>query len=121
CSDSLARTFDAWHGRRGGALACYNLESVNAPTDKYNVSEIAKKGEDAQGARARLAKHVLLHLGAGDEEAAAGAAEASADPRFLDDIVEGLVDDGSFALARLPDRRATEADLEPSLLGPAFQ
>lgn len=78
------------------------------------------RGEEATAARAKLARSLLLAIGATEEVAAAGAEEAASDQPFLDDIVASLVDDGVVSLARLPDRRATELDLDPAVLGPAF-
>lgn len=78
------------------------------------------KGEEARTARSKLARTLLVALGANDEVATAGAAEASEDGQFLDDIVTSLVDDGVVSLARLPDRRASEQDLDRAILGPAF-
>ncbi len=77
-------------------------------------------GEEARTARAKLARSLLLAVGATEEVAKAGSDDAADDAHFLDDIVSSLVDDGVVALARLADRRASEADLDRSLLGPAF-
>jgi hypothetical protein len=90
-----------------------------ADTQKYGPPRTGK-GEEAHAARSRLARHLLTALGASEETATAGAAEASEDAQFLDDIVTSLVDDGLVSLARMPERRATEADLDRTLLGPAF-
>ena len=78
------------------------------------------KGEDAREARTRLARGLLEGVGATPDVAEAGAGDAADDPHFLDDVVASLVDDGVVALSRLPDRRASEEQIDRGLLGPAF-
>jgi hypothetical protein len=92
-----------------------------AETERYERPAISpQKGEAAREARIRLARKLLESVGAPPDVAEAGAGDAADDPHFLDDVVASLVDDGVVALARLPERRANEEELDRALLGPAF-
>jgi hypothetical protein len=97
-----------------------NDASDSKKTQKVTVPPLSARGEAARAARSKLARSLLTFLGAPPDIAATGSDEAADDSQFLDDIVASLVDDGVVSLARLPERRATEADLDPSLLGRPF-
>src|SRR4051812_34092294 len=94
-STSVARTAHAllWSVGR----LCY-IEIV-ADTHKIALPSASARGEEARAARAKLARSLLLALGASADVADAGANEASDDGQFLDDIVTSLVDDGVVSLA----------------------